>query len=126
MIPDNLKYTKEHEWLKVDGDVATVGVTDYAQEQLTDVVFVELPELNKIVEPSESIAAIESVKSVSDILAPLSGEIIEINEDLIDNPQLINEDAYGKGWMFKIKLSKPEEQENLLNHSDYKNVIGDK
>lgn len=121
--PKELKYTKEHEWVKIDGDVATVGVTDYAQEQLTDIVFIELPETGKKVEQGKQAAVVESVKSVSDVFAPLSGEVIEANSALKDNPDKMNQDAFGSGWMFKIKISNKDEAKNLMTAEEYDKFI---
>ena len=117
--PDNLRYSKEHEWVKIEGDTATIGISDFAQKQLTDIVFVELPEVSKQIEQSKVIATVESVKSVSDIFTPLSGEIIEINEKLKDSPELINNDPYGEGWIFKLKLTNTGEAEDLMSNTEY-------
>jgi len=122
-IPNELKYTKEHEWIKIDGDVVTKGITDHAQEALTDIVFVELPDIGKEVEKDKNMCNVESVKSVSDIFAPLSGEIVEKNEKLMDNPEVINQDCYGEGWIVKIKLKNTEELDGLMSAEDYKNLI---
>ena len=104
-VPEELRYTKEHEWIRVEGDLVVIGVTDYAQNALTDVVWVELPELGAVVGSMDSFASVESVKSVSEIYAPISGEVIEINGTLEDAPELINEDPYGKGWICKMSIS---------------------
>lgn len=117
--PSDLKYSKEHEWLKLEGDIAIVGVTDFAQKQLTDIVFVELPEKGKKVEQNKQMAVIESVKSVSDVFSPVSGEIVEINEKLKDNPNIINKDPYGEGWIAKIKIKNMDELNNLMLAEDY-------
>lgn len=117
--PTDLKYTKEHEWIKVEGDTVTVGITDFAQNALTDIVFVELPDKGKQVEQSKTTATIESVKSVSDIYAPASGEVVEVNEQLKDSPEKVNKDPYGEGWIFKIKISNPEELKNLMSSEEY-------
>ena len=122
MNPKELKYSKEHEWVKVEGDTAIVGITDFAQKQLTDIVFVELPEKGKTATASKPIAVIESVKSVSDIFAPVSGEIIEVNTKLQDNPETINKDPYGDGWIVKIKLENKEELENLMRSEEYEKI----
>lgn len=116
---EGLKYTKEHEWVKLDGDVATVGVSDFAQKQLTDVVFVELPEKGKQVEADKPMGAIESVKSVSDVFCPMSGEVIEVNDKLSDNPELINKDPYGEGWIAKIKVDNVADYDKLMDHEEY-------
>jgi glycine cleavage system H protein len=103
MIPPDLKYTEEHEWLRLEGDVATVGVTDYAQEQLTDIVFVELPEIGRKVAAGDAIMVLESVKSVADVYAPLAGEVVEVNKALEEHPERINESPYDDGWLYKLK-----------------------
>ena len=122
-IPDNLKYTKDHEWALVDGDVVTVGITDYAQGELGDIVYVELPEVGDDVSAGDSFGTIEAVKAVSDLFAPVSGEVVEINEDLSDQPETINKDAYGEGWIIKIKLSDPSEFDDLLDKAQYEALI---
>lgn len=121
--PSDLKYSKEHEWVKVEGNIGIVGVTDFAQKQLTDIVFVELPEKGKKVEQNKHMAVIESVKSVSDVFSPVSGEIIEVNKKLMDNPDIINRDPYGEGWIVKIKITNKEELNNLISVKDYENFI---
>ena len=118
---EGLKYTKEHEWIKLEGDIGIVGVTNFAQEQLTDVVFVELPE-KKVVEAGKPMGVIESVKSVSDIFAPVNGEIIEVNESLSDNPELINKAPYGEGWIAKIKVANPADVDSLLSEEDWLDI----
>lgn len=118
-IPENLKYTKDHEWIKVDGEIATIGITDYAQNALGDIVFVELPDSGEQVELGDAFGVVESIKSVSDLLAPLSGEVIEKNENLEEAPELCNESPYDTAWMVKIKMSNISELEQLLNQSDY-------
>lgn len=123
-IPTNLKYTEEHEWVRMDGDIATVGVTDHAQEELSDVVFVELPDIGREVEEKEAMAVVESVKAASDIYAPVSGTIVEINESLEEEPGNVNEDPYGSGWLFKIKVSDMELVDGLLTPDDYEEHIG--
>ena len=117
--PKELKYSKEHEWVKAEGDIATVGITDFAQKQLTDIVFIELPEKGKHATQSKPIAVVESVKSVSDIFAPVSGEIIEVNKELADSPELINKEPYGKGWMVKIKIENKKELDSLMPAAEY-------
>lgn len=119
-----LKFTEEHEWLLLDGDTATVGITAHAAEQLGDLVFVELPETGTEVEKDDDAVTIESVKAASDILAPLDGEIIEVNEDVVENPTLVNEDPMGKGWFFKLKLSDASDMDGLLDEDAYKALIG--
>ena len=117
--PKDLKYSKEHEWIKVDNDIGTVGISDFAQHVLTDIVFVELPEIGKKVEQMKSAATIESIKSVSDIFSPVSGTITEVNEGLKDNPEIINTDPYGKGWIFKVKIADKNELGNLMSVEGY-------
>jgi glycine cleavage system H protein len=123
-VPADLKYAKSHEWLRVSGDTAVVGITDHAQHELTDVVFVELPVVGRKVKASEACAVVESVKTASDIYSPLSGEIVEANKAVVDNPALVNSDPYGEGWFYKIKLSAPAETNALLSSADYAKQIG--
>lgn len=123
-IPSELKYTEEHEWVKMDGDIATVGVTDHAQEELSDIVFVELPDLERVVEEKEQCAVVESVKAASDIYAPVSGTIVEVNTGLEEEPSNINEDPYGAGWLFKVRVDDMEIVEGLLTADDYEEHIG--
>jgi len=122
-IPEGLIYTKEHEWIKVEGNEIVVGITDYAQNALTDVVWVELPELGVSVKSMESFANVESVKSVSEIYAPVSGEVIEINEDLEDAPETVNSDPYGDGWICKMRMDDSGELDALLDAAAYKSLI---
>ena len=122
-IPEGLIYTKEHEWIKVEGNEITVGITDYAQNALTDVVWVELPELGVSVKSMDSFANVESVKSVSEIHAPISGEVIEINEDLEDAPETVNTDPYGEGWICRMSMDNPGELDALLDAAAYKSLI---
>ena len=122
-IPEELLYTEEHEWVYVDGDVAIVGITDYAQGELGDVIFVELPEVGNHVQQLEPFGSIEAVKTVSDVFAPVTGEIVEVNSELDSNPQLINQDPYGEGWIVKIKMTDPKELESLLSAEEYQNMI---
>lgn len=117
--PGNLKYTKEHEWIKVEGDTAVCGITNHAQELLTDIVFVELPQLGKKIKKGEAVAALESVKSVADLFSPLSGEVIETNETLADSPEKVNKDAFESGWILKLKMSDPGEVEGLMSAEEY-------
>ena len=123
-VPADLKYTKSHEWVRVSGDTAAVGITDHAQHELTDVVFVELPEVGRKVKAGEACAVVESVKTASDIYSPVSGEIVELNQPVTDNPALVNTEPYAGGWFFKIKLSNPAELNALLSPEDYKKQIG--
>ena len=123
-VPSDLKYAKSHEWVRVSGDVATVGITDHAQHELTDVVFVELPDTGRKVKAGEACAVVESVKTASDIYSPVSGEIIEVNKTVADNPALVNTEPYGNGWFYKIKLSSAADLNSLLSPDDYKKQIG--
>jgi glycine cleavage system H protein len=122
-VPNGLKYTKEHVWVHLEKDIAIVGITDYAQHELTDIVFIELPQKGKKVEKGKNLATVESVKSVSDVFCPLSGEIVEVNQVLVNAPETINSDCYGKAWAVKIKLSNPEELKTLLSSDEYKKFI---
>ncbi|HDS00921.1 MAG TPA: glycine cleavage system protein GcvH [candidate division Zixibacteria bacterium] len=122
-FPKDLKYSKEHEWVKVDGDTATIGITDYAQGELGDVVFVELPEAGEEFKQMDAFGTIEAVKAVSELYTPVSGEIVEINEKLEDEAGLVNQDCYGDGWMIKIKLSNPTELDDLLDADKYKELV---
>jgi len=121
--PDDLKYHPEHDWARIDGDVATFGITWYAQDQLGEVVFVEPPAVGKTVSKDQPYAEIESVKAVSDVVAPLSGGIVEVNEGLGDEPEKINEDPYGDGWLVKVRLSEPSEVEELLDREAYEGSL---
>jgi len=122
-VKENLKYTKEHEWVRVENDTVTVGITDYAQGELGDVVFVELPEKGSKVEQMKPFGVIEAVKAVSDLFSPLSGEVIEVNTRLEKEAAIINTDPYDQGWIIKIKISDPKELDNLLSADDYKKLI---
>lgn len=121
--PAQLQYTKEHEWIAVAGDLATIGITDHAQHELGDVVFVELPEPGLKLKGSESFGSVESVKAVSEVYSPVSGEVTEINEAVVESPELINQDPYGRGWMIKVKLSNSSELKELLSASQYENYV---
>ena len=118
-VPSNLKYTKSHEWVETEGEVLGCGITDYAQKEISDVVFVEVPPVGKTVTKGESIAVVESVKAAFDIYAPVSGEIVEANSDLESDPGMINEDSYGKGWLFKIKPANTSELDELMSTDSY-------
>jgi glycine cleavage system H protein len=118
-VPSDLKYAKTHEWVRVAGDYATIGITDHAQHELTDVVFVELPAKGRKLKAGESCAVVESVKTASDIYSPLSGEVTDINDAVVANPALVNTDPNGEGWFFKIKISNPAEAQKLLSADDY-------
>jgi len=122
-IPDDLRYSTDHEWIRVEGDRARIGITDYAQDALGDVVFVDLPEVGSSVAASASISEVESTKSVSDIYAPVSGTIVEVNGDLADAPERLNEDPYGDGWICVIEISDATELEKLLSADDYRALV---
>lgn len=123
-IPADLRYAKSHEWVRVQGDTATIGITDHAQHELTDVVFVELPTVGKKLKAGDSCAVVESVKTASDIYTPVSGEVTAVNQPVVDQPALVNSDPYGQGWFFKVRLSQPDEVNRLLSPADYQKQIG--
>jgi glycine cleavage system H protein len=123
--PENLLYSKEHEWVKVDGDMATIGITDYAQSSLGDIVYVELPRVGKQIEQFGNIGVVESVKAVSDLFTPVSGEVLEVNAALEGDPAAVNRDPYGAGWLFKVKIKDADERSNLLSASDYEKIAHD-
>lgn len=123
-IPANLKYTKDHEWVSLEGDVATVGITHFAQKELGDIVYVEVETLDQTLDRDEVFGTVEAVKTVSDLFLPLSGEIIAFNDALESNPESVNSDPYGAGWMIKVKISNPSEVEELLSSEAYKELIG--
>jgi glycine cleavage system H protein len=118
-VPDDLKYTESHEWIRSEGEIGTVGITDFAQDSLGDIVFLELPEPGNSFQQGETVGVVESVKTVSDILSPVSGEIIDVNSGLEASPETVNKDPYGTGWLFKIKIAKSDEVSSLLSASDY-------
>tara|TARA_Y100000815_G_scaffold126932_1_gene114415 strand:+ start:1836 stop:2216 length:381 start_codon:yes stop_codon:yes gene_type:complete len=122
-IPSELKYTKDHEWIKIEGDIATVGITDFAQSELGDIVYVEVDTLDETLDAEEVFGTVEAVKTVSDLFLPLSGEIVEFNEGLEDEPEKVNSDPYGEGWMIKLKFSDASQVEELLSAEDYKALI---
>ena len=122
-IPKDLKYTNDHEWVKIEGDVATVGITDFAQGELGDIVYVEVETVDENLDREEVFGTVEAVKTVSDLFAPLSGEIIEFNESLEDDPEKVNTDPYGDGWMVKIRFSEPSELDDLLSAEEYTEII---
>jgi glycine cleavage system H protein len=124
-FPEDLKYSKEHEWVLVEDKVATVGITDYAQEQLGDIVFVEMPAIGDKVSKEDAFGVVESVKAVSDIYAPVSGKVLEVNDDLPDNPEMVNEDPYGDGWMIKIEINDPEEMQDLMTAAEYEEYVAE-
>lgn len=123
-IPSELKYTKDHEWVRIEGDIAIVGITDFAQGELGDIVYVEVETVDETLEQEEVFGTVEAVKTVSDLFLPLSGEIVEFNESLEDEPEKVNTDPYGEGWMVKIRFSDESELESLLSAEDYKELIG--
>jgi len=123
MVPDNLRYTKDHEWVRVEGDRGTVGITDYAQSQLGDVVFLELPAVGRTVAAGETFGTVESVKAVSELFAPVSGEVLETNSALVGSPETVNTDPYGKGWMLVVKLGDPSQAAGLLNAAAYQALV---
>ena len=124
MYPENLRYTKEHEWVLVEGDTGTIGITDHAQEELGDIVYVDLPHVGTRLETGKSLGSVESVKAVSDIYAPLAGEVLEVNSLLADAPEKLNQDPHGAAWLIKIRLDAPAEALNLLSAADYQTYIG--
>jgi glycine cleavage system H protein len=122
-IPNDLRYTKEHEWVKIEKGIGTIGITDYAQHALTDIVFVELPEIGKKAEQSKQLCVVESVKSVSDIFAPVSGEVVGVNNELEGKPENVNNEPYGRGWIVKVKVSSNDELNNLMDAEAYKSYL---
>jgi glycine cleavage system H protein len=123
-IPSNLKYTKDHEWVSIEGDVATVGITHFAQKELGDIVYVEVETLDQTLEKDEVFGTVEAVKTVSDLFLPMAGEVIAFNENLESTPETVNSDPYGAGWMIKIKVSNTADYDSLLSSDDYKTLIG--
>ena len=124
MYPENFRYTKEHEWVRVDGEIATVGITDHAQQELGDIVYVDSPKPGTHLEQGKTAGSVESVKAVSDIYAPVSGEVTEVNQVLADAPEKLNEDPHGEAWLFKVKLTTPAEVAKLMSAADYQTYIG--
>ncbi|RUA29067.1 MAG: glycine cleavage system protein GcvH [Bacteroidetes bacterium] len=124
-IPANLKYTKDHEWVRVEGDEAYIGITDFAQRELGDIVYVEVESIDEELDEGEVFGTVEAVKTVSDLFMPVGGTVLEFNEELEDAPESVNEDPYEKGWMIKLKLSDPSSVDNLLSAEDYKELIGE-
>ncbi len=122
-VPENLHYTKEHEWTRVDGDVATIGITEYAQGELGDIVFIEFPQIGDATKQMEACASIEAVKAVSDLYASVTGEVVEVNSALEGDPQIVNKDPYNEGWILKIKISDPGELDSLMSAADYNALI---
>jgi glycine cleavage system H protein len=125
MHPQELRYSKEHEWITLEGEVRTIGITHHAQEELGDIVFVELPKVGDRFEASKVFGTVESVKAVSELFSPVSGEIVEVNQDLADSPERINEEPFGTGWMIKVRLSNPAEIDSLLSAEDYEKFIAE-
>jgi len=123
MYPDNFRYTREHEWVRAEGDTATIGITDHAQKELGDIVYVDLPKTGAMAERGKPIGSVESVKAVSDVYSPVSGEVLEVNELLATSPEKLNEDPHGAAWLVKIRMSKPVEIEQLMSALDYENYI---
>ena len=123
-IKDNLKYTKDHEWVKLEGNIATVGVTDFAQSELGDIVYVEVDTIDETLDKDEVFGTVEAVKTVSDLFLPMSGKIVEFNESLSDSPESINDSPYDDGWIIKVEVSNPDEINQLLNNKDYSDLIG--
>jgi glycine cleavage system H protein len=124
MYPENFRYTKEHEWVLVEGDTGTIGITDHAQDELGDIVYVDLPKTGARIEQGKSLGSVESVKAVSDIYSPVSGEVAEVNRALADSPETLNSDPHGAGWLVKIRLSAPAEVAALMSAADYESYIG--
>ena len=122
-IPNDLKYTKEHEWVRIDDNILTVGITDYAQSELGDIIFIEFPELNQLISKDEPFGAIEAVKTVADLFAPVTGKVLEINQALEDSPELVNSDVYGEGWIVKITCTNGSELDDLLDSKKYQEMI---
>ena len=123
-IPTELKYTKDHEWVRISGDILIIGITDFAQSELGDIVYVEVDTIDEILDAQEVFGTVEAVKTVSDLFTPVSGEVIDFNELLEDSPEKVNDDPYGEGWIIKLKYKDPSQLDNLLNASDYKALIG--
>ncbi len=124
-VPDDLRYTKDHEWVRLQGKRATVGISDFAQSELTDVVYVELPKVGKAVKAGEVLGTVESVKAVSEIFAPLSGKVVDVNKSLEDTPEVVNQDPYGRGWMVVLEVADPNEAKNLMDAAAYRKHIGE-
>ena len=122
-VPDDLLYTNSHEWVRVEGDTATVGITDFAQDQLSDLTFIELPSEGDELESGKEVAVVESVKAASDVYSPVSGTVTEVNRELEDNPGLLNTDPFGKGWLFKVQMSNQDELDAMLDPADYKDLL---
>jgi glycine cleavage system H protein len=125
MYPDNFRYTKEHEWVSVEGDTGTIGITDHAQSELGDIVYVELPKTGIAVEQGKSIASVESVKAVSDIYSPVSGEVLGVNSVLSEKPEMLNQEPHGAAWLVKVRLTSPDEIRNLMSSAEYQSYLGE-
>ena len=123
-IPEELRYTEEHEWVKLDGNVATVGITDFAQSELGDIVYLEIDTLDSEIDSNDVFGTVEAVKTVSDLFMPVNGKVIEVNSSLEDNPEVVNDDPYGEGWIIKIEVSNPSDVDALMSSEEYKNLIG--
>ena len=123
-FPDDLKYSKEHEWLRLEGDVAVIGITAFAQDELGDIVYVEQPKVGAAVKQNSQFGVVESVKTVSDLYSPVTGEITAVNDEVASSPELVNQDPYGEGWIIKVRISDQSELDSLLNANDYKQMIG--
>lgn len=126
MIPNNLNYTKTHEWVKTSGNIARIGITDFAQHELTDIVFVELPKEGAILNCGKECAVVESVKTAADMYAPLSGRVVKLNQNVVEAPELVNNDPYGEGWLFELEIVNSNELNDLLTPDEYKEIIGEK
>ena len=122
-LPENIKYTDDHEWVKLENNIATIGITNFAQSELGDIIFVEFPELNINISSKDTVGTLEAIKTVADIFSPLSGEIVQLNDNLELNPELINESPYDKGWILKIKISNKNDIDSLLSSEDYQKII---
>ena len=123
-IPEELRYTEEHEWVKLDGNVATVGITDFAQSELGDIVYLEIDTLGAEINSNDVFGTVEAVKTVSDLFMPVNGKVIDVNPSLEDNPEVVNDDPYGEGWIIKVEVSNPSDIDNLMSYEEYKNLIG--
>jgi len=123
-FPEELKYSREHEWLKIEGEEAIIGITEFAQDELGDIVYVETPKVGDMVKQNEQFGVVESVKTVSDLFSPISGEVVAVNDEVVSSPELINKDAYGEGWIIKVKPAEASEMDALLTADDYKTMIG--
>lgn len=123
-FPEELKYSKEHEWIKMEGNIATIGITEFAQDELGDIVYVETPKVGATVKQNDTFGVVESVKTVSDLFSPLSGEVTEVNEEVVGSPELINKSSYVEGWIIKVKVEDPSELDALLSAAEYKEMIG--